>query len=305
MNKIIKDKKTAIKLFSSIAVILLLCMCLGLFIIKLKSGGISDDIYVYNGKQNIECIYYNATDFMNIPEYRAIETEGTVRGLIVPHHLLAKDLIHEAFRAAGENRYKTVVIFGPDHESTDMGKVFTSDSSWQTPFGILNSDKDAVKSISELDFVLKNDAKMTAEHSLSGLVPFIRYYYDEAKIIPLALTKQLTLENSDRLIKKLTDSIDTENTLFIASVDFSHYLSLEKANEMDKISIEAINGRDMGKIMSFTNDNLDSPNSIAAILKLTQLTGAKNIKLLNNSNSQIILNKMFDETTSYVTFIFE
>jgi len=114
----------------------------------------------------------------------------------------------------------------------------------------------------------------------------------------------LTLENLDKLLISLVENIEVEDTLFISSVDFSHYLSLEKANEMDKISIEAISNKDIKKIKTFTNDNLDSPNSITAMLKAMDLIGAKNMKILNNSNSQIILNKKLDETTSYITFMF-
>lgn len=263
-----------------------------------------DNIFLPNGEQNLQCIYYNVMDFMNIKEYNNLDDVGTIRGLIVPHHLLAKDLIHEAFQIADKTKYKTIVIFGPDHESKDRGKVFTSSSNWQTPMGILDADKGIINSILNLDFVLENNEKLTIEHSISGLVPFIEHYFSDAKIIPFALTKQLTLENLDKLIYTLKDNIKVEDTLFISSVDFSHYLSLEKSNEMDKISIDAILNKDLEKIMGFTNDNLDSPNCIAAMLKSMELIVDNNIKIITNSNSQIILNRKLEETTSYITFMF-
>lgn len=57
-------------------------------------------------------------------------------------------------------------------------------------------------------------------------------------------------------------------------------------------------------ILTFTNDNLDSPNSIITMLNTMKLIEVKKLKLLNKNNSQIILNKNVQETTSYVTFIF-
>ncbi len=288
--------------------------------------GTVDVIYPYNmcekgvGKVNIECLFYNELDFMNIKDYKFDKNVETIRGLIVPHHLLAKDLIHEAFQTVVKNlenqettstdkignisKYKTVVIFGPDHESTNRGKVFTSSSNWQSPKGILNADKDIIGKISELDFVIENDEKMTVEHSISGFVPFIKYYFSDAKIVPLALTKQLTLENLNSLLYLLVENLDIETTLFISSVDFSHYLSLEEANKMDEVSIEAIINKDIEKIMKFTNDNMDSPNSIVAMLNTMELIEAEKVKIINKTNSQIILNKKIDETTSYVTFLF-
>jgi len=290
----------------NIAVIFIttLLILFSIFIAVLNEKENSLDFYLPNSEQSLQCLYYNVLDFMSIKEYNNLEEVGTIRGLIVPHHLLAKDLIHEAFQISDRTKYKTIVVFGPDHESMDRGKVFTSSSNWQTPTGILNANKDIIEIISNLDFVVENNEKLTIEHSISGLVPFIEYYYYDVKIIPIALTKQLTLENLDKLLISLVENIEVEDTLFISSVDFSHYLSLEKANEMDKISIEAISNKDIKKIKTFTNDNLDSPNSITAMLKAMDLIGAKNMKILNNSNSQIILNKKLDETTSYITFMF-
>jgi len=290
----------------NIAVIFIttLLILFSIFIAVLNEKENSLDFYLPNSEQSLQCLYYNVLDFMSIKEYNNLEEVGTIRGLIVPHHLLAKDLIHEAFQISDRTKYKTIVVFGPDHESMDRGKVFTSSSNWQTPTGILNANKDIIEIISNLDFVVENNEKLTIEHSISGLVPFIEYYYYDVKIIPIALTKQLTLENLDKLLISLVENIEVEDTLFISSVDFSHYLSLEKANEMDKISIEAISNKDIKKIKTFTNDNLDSPNSITAMLKAMDLIGAKNMKILNNSNSQIILNKRLDETTSYITFMF-
>ncbi len=291
------------KINIAVIFITMLLILFSIFIAVLNEKENSLDFYLPNSEQSLQCLYYNVLDFMSIKEYNNLEEVGTIRGLIVPHHLLAKDLIHEAFQISDRNKYKTIVVFGPDHESVDRGKVFTSSSNWQTPTGILNADKDIIEIISNLDFVVENNEKLTIEHSISGLVPFIEYYYG-VKIIPIALTKQLTLENLDKLLISLVENIEVEDTLFISSVDFSHYLSLEKANEMDKISIEAISNKNIKKIKSFTNDNLDSPNSIAAMLKAMELIGAKNMKILNNSNSQIILNKRLDETTSYITFMF-
>lgn len=54
--------------------------------------------YFFDGRKNIECLYYNPSDFINIPEYETSQDIGTIHGCIVPHHLVAKDLIHEVFQ---------------------------------------------------------------------------------------------------------------------------------------------------------------------------------------------------------------
>lgn len=260
--------------------------------------------YFYNGKENLHCLYYDEKDFVNIKNFEVKDGLGSIQGCILPHHLTAVDMIHEVFQNVSRHKYEMVVLIGPDHESIQKGKIFTTLKDWQTPMGILETDREITSKLLENSFVLENDDKLTIEHSISGIVPFIKHYLDDAKVVSLALTKQTKLEDVDALIEDISENIDKEKTLFIASVDFSHYLDLESANEMDLISIDAIEKRNINKIMSFTNDNLDSPVSIATILKIMDKLNAENTFLLNRSNTELIVKTKNKETTSYLTYLF-
>lgn len=260
--------------------------------------------YLYNGNKNIECLYYNKTDFINVPDYIIKQDEGTIHGCIVPHHLVAKDLIHEVFQNVSKNKYKTVVLIGPDHESTDKGKIFTTLSDWQTPTGILETDRNVTRELLKNSFVIENNDKLTIEHSTSGIIPFLKYYFDDIKVVTLVLTKQVKLEDVNKLVDALNDNVNFNETLFIASVDFSHYLDLNGASKMDLISMEAIQNKDINKIMAFTNDNLDSPISIVTMLKMMDKAGITGSSVLNHSNSELILKMKIEETTSYITYLF-
>lgn len=263
------------------------------------------ETYFYNGNKNIECLYYNKTDFINVPDYIIKQDEGsTIHGCIVPHHLVAKDLIHEVFQNVSKNKYKTVVLIGPDHESTDKGKIFTTLSDWQTPTGILETDRDVTRELLKNSFVIENNDKLTIEHSTSGIIPFLKYYFDDIKVVTLVLTKQVKLEDVNKLVDALNDNVNFDETLFIASVDFSHYLDLNGASKMDSISMEAIQNKNINKIMTFTNDNLDSPISIVTMLKMMDKAGIEGINVLNHSNSELILKMKIEETTSYITYLF-
>jgi AmmeMemoRadiSam system protein B len=260
--------------------------------------------YFFDGRKNIECLYYNPIDFINIPEYETSQDIGTIHGCIVPHHLVAKDLIHEVFQNVQKNNYKTVVLIGPDHESTNKGKIFTTLSDWQTPRGILETDSKLTKELLKYDFVIEDDDKITMEHSTSSIIPFINHYLKNIKIVTLVLTKQVKLEDVEILTDELYKNINLHETLFIASVDFSHYLNLEDAQKKDLISMEAIKNKDINKLMSFTNDNLDSPISVVTLLKMMDKLGAAEGAILNHSNSELILKKKIEETTSYITYLF-
>jgi len=260
--------------------------------------------YLYNGSKNIECIYYNTTDFLDIKHYVLKQDAGTIHGCIVPHHLLAKDLIHEVFQNVSKDKYKTVVLIGPDHESINRGKIFTTLSDWQTPMGILETDKKITSELLNNSFIVENDEKLTSEHSTSGIIPFIKYYMNDVKVIAIVLTKQVKLKDIDVLVEQLYKNVNIDETLFIASVDFSHYLNLDNANDMDLISMDAIKNKDINRIMTFTNDNFDSPISVVTMLKMMDKIGANNSSVLNHSNSELILKKKIEETTSYITYLF-
>lgn len=295
-----------LKYTKSVIIAMILISALSIiFIAYLKKDvDISSETYSYAGSKNIECLYYNKTDFMNVKNFEIKHEDGVVRGCIIPHHLLAKDLIHEVFQHVKKYNYKTVVLIGPDHESKDMGKIFTSLNDWQTPMGILKTDKKTSSELLKNSFMAENDEKLVKEHSVSGIIPFIKYYMEDAEVITLVLTKQVKQKDVNVLVEKLCQNINAEETLFIASIDFSHYLELNKADIMDKISIEAIQNEDIKKIMSFTNDNLDSPASLVTILKLMDKLGVQNKSVLNRSNSELILKKRVKETTSYITYLF-
>lgn len=261
------------------------------------------DVYLYEGKENLQCLYYDERDFVNIKNFEVKDVKGSIRGCILPHHLIAADLIHEVFQNAG-SQYETVVLIGPDHESINKGKVFTTLKDWQTPMGILETDTKITGGLLKDSFVLTDDEKLTKEHSASGIIPYIKYYMGDVKVVTLVLTKQVKSEDMDKLIENLYESIDAGKTLFIAAVDFSHYLNLENAERMDSITMKAIEDRDIKKIMSFTNDNLDSPPSIAALLKMMNKLNAADTYLLNHSNSELVSKIKTNETTSYLTYLF-
>ena len=262
------------------------------------------ELYLYNGNKNIECLYYNKTDFINVPDYIIKQDVGTIHGCIVPHHLVAKDLIHEVFQNVSINKYKTVILIGPDHESIDKGKIFTTLSDWQTPTGLLEMDRELTRKLLKNSFVIENNDKLTIEHSTSSIIPFIKYYLKDVNVVTLVLTKQVKLEDIDNLVNELYANVNINETLFIASVDFSHYLDLNNANKMDLISMDAIHNYDINKIMTFTNDNLDSPISIVSMLKMMDKAGVTGKMVLNHSNSELILKMMAEETTSYITYLF-
>ncbi|HBD63669.1 MAG TPA: AmmeMemoRadiSam system protein B, partial [Clostridiales bacterium] len=155
---------------------------------EVGAGEQEAESYIHSSNDMLQCLYFDETLFVNIKSFKKLNetSEGRIRGCILPHHLTAADLIHEVFQNVSSYEYETVVIMGPDHESLERGKIFTAAGDWQTPFGILETDYEMTSRLLENSFVLDNSEKMTSEHSVSSIIPFIKYYMGAVKAVSLA-----------------------------------------------------------------------------------------------------------------------
>lgn len=258
----------------------------------------------------IKCNFYNENDFRisisQAEEANATSgnTSGTIKGGIIPHHLLAGRMIAGLFKVLAADPPELVVVLAPNHKSSGMTGLHTSVLNWETPFGVLEADSSAAASLKKELKAADSRAIMEKEYSISGLVPYIRYYLPKAKILPVLLHGDYSLENSRRLGSFLAESLQGKKAVVLASVDFSHYLPADSADRMDEITLEALESRDAEHISHMGNDNLDSPPSIIALLTAMEAMEAKEFKLLGHNNSSRITGSGADYTTSYFTAVF-
>jgi len=229
-----------------------------------------------------------------------------IKGGIVPHHLLAGEMIASFFKTISVVQPEVIVMVAPNHKGTGVKTVHTGSWSWQTPFGILDADEEIVYSLMDSNIADANFDLLEEDHSIAGLVPYIKYYLPDSKLVPILLHGTYRLKDAQQLGQNLQNKLEKENkkALIIASVDFSHYLPFEKANEIDEISIKAIKSRDINLIQSFNNDYIDSPPSIITLLSAMDTVGDASMEILDHSNSDRIAGTKSNETTSYFNIVF-
>lgn len=255
---------------------------------------------------SITCQYYDERSFMTSVR-KAEETEVSdlgVLGGITPHHLLADHMIAQFFKAISTDMPKVVVLAGPNHERIGTHKIHTGSWDWQTPFGMLETDKEIVKQIVEKTGAAEDMNLLESDHSIAALIPYVKYYLPEAKVIPLILHGNLGLDNSRELANTILECIGDREYIVIGSVDFSHYLPPDEAERMDEMSIKAIKEWDMLAVSRMDNDHLDSPPTVMTLLEVMKRERALGLKVIDNSNSSKIAGEYFDSTTSYFTILF-
>ncbi|MCG2718343.1 MAG: AmmeMemoRadiSam system protein B [Nanoarchaeota archaeon] len=224
------------------------------------------------------------------------ETErySNVYGVILPHHLTyTYQIIADLFKSV-KGEFDTIIILGPDHFSISKYNMSTSTLEWETSFGNLTPNGRIIKKLG-----LKSDeAAHTYEHSVRVMFPFIKYKFPNSKIIPIILNKTLQEQEAidlGREISKLND------TLLIASIDFSHDSDLDRALEKDYRAIKTIQDFKKNEIYSL---DIDSKPALLTLLTAMEYKNTKKIVLLNYTNSGQ-LTKDYPKNVGYVSMIFQ
>ncbi len=263
----------------------------------------------------LQCRYYNEKGFMNSvaaarqaiyksENSNAEAPSGSIAGGIVPHHLLAGKMIAEFFQYMSGSSPDTIIVLAPNHRKIGLSGIHTSTLSWGTAFGTLESDQEIARLIINKMKAAENISLMEEEHSISSLVPYIKYYMPDSKIVPVLLHGNY--QASDKLAELLADMLSKNTRItIVASVDFSHYLDSETADKMDMETLAAIKTGDIEKISKMSNDNLDSPPSIITLINIMNEIDAKLSKVLDHGNSSDITGTGANYTTSYYSIIYK
>lgn len=230
------------------------------------------------------------------------QIEGRIVSAVVPHHLVASHLIVDVIEKLVPQTPKVVIVVGPNHFNSG-GRIITGFNSWLTPTGKMDAQSDIIKFLLEKGMAVRDEETLSKEHSIGALVPFLKYYLPKAKIVPIVLHYDVKLQEVDSLLQTLEPFLD-EETVIISSVDFSHYLTRSQAQAKDQETIKHMNNFDYATIFRLGNDYLDSPASLAAAFRISEKRGIKEFTVLDNTNSGIILQNDFIETTSYFSLVF-
>ncbi len=224
-------------------------------------------------------------------------------GLIVPHHLLASPLIAEAFSRLSSNRYQDIVLLSPDHFSAGQTDISVTERDFATVFGKVETDKDLVRQLEKIPGVSAGDF-FYREHGLQAILPFIRYYFPESKVIAITFRAETTRAELDRLIGVLGKGLPA-NSLIIESTDFSHYLKPEEAAQRDEASIQAIRAGDPDSILALDQPaNIDSVAALYVQAALQKSFFAAKPIILEHKNSQAYSLEPISSSTSYITAVY-
>ncbi len=227
-----------------------------------------------------------------------------VSGVIVPHHLLAADIIAATFSTlARSNDYHRVILLSPDHFSLGSALFSVTDRDFRTVLGPVKSDKETVAALLAGGLCARSSL-FVREHGVRALLPFIAHWFPEAKVVAVAVNITTTQEQCDAFVAQLEPFLD-QRTLVVQSTDFSHYLPLRQARVRDRQTLHLLYNGEPSDVFRLTQPgHLDSLacHYIQGVLQARRYGALPSV--LANRNSQYYSPLPQDGTTSYIAAVY-
>ncbi len=218
---------------------------------------------------------------------------------VVPHHLLAHEIITDFFSIMKTDAPKIMFILSPDHNHqcpSNRVDFITSDSP--TIEGIQVSTATIAK-MKETLSVSESTSKVLLDNGISDILIFVREFLTDTSIVPLLVSLNLNYETADKLVSVISSL--QEKTAVVASVDFSHYLPRKIADLHDLRSKRVlVNFEKEG----FANLDVDSPQALYIARSFAFQKGSDSFAIVRQGNSEDYTEVSAQGTTSYLSIVF-
>jgi AmmeMemoRadiSam system protein B len=117
---------------------------------------------------------------------------GYAQAIIAPHGAWSYSgtLVARAFSSAmgRSGSIKRVVILGPIHDKREKGLFLSNSHSFHTPLGNIPVDREMSEELEfHGNFFEINDIPHLGEHSIEILLPFVKYCFPDASIVPILM----------------------------------------------------------------------------------------------------------------------
>ena len=143
------------------------------------------------------------------------------------------------------------IIIGPNHTGLGSEVSVFNKGEWITPLGNIQIDEEFADTlISFSDFASADFVAHMREHSIEVQLPFLQYFSNDFKIVPVVLGSQTISAANDlaAAILKAGEKLD-KSYCVIASSDLSHFNTQERANKVDGFVLEDIENMDEFKLL--------------------------------------------------------
>lgn len=227
---------------------------------------------------------------------------GVVTGLIVPHHLLAIDLIARGFQAVAGNRFRRIVVLCPDHFRRSRTPFAVGLRDFASCLGPVRTDGRAVRWLAAHSLVSVSNL-FSHEHAVQALLPFLAHHFSGTPVVCVAIRTTARPAEWDRLAG-LLGPLCGPGTLVVQSTDFSHGLPAADAAAHDRESAAAVLSGDPARAAGLHQPrHIDCRGALSVQLRLQAARGAVPA-IIAAGNAQQYAPQPLADTTSYLVAVF-
>lgn len=191
----------------------------------------------------------------------------------------------------------TFILIGPNHTGLGAPVSLMASGSWETPLGRVDIDESlAALILSKSPRIREDSLAHLQEHSLEVQLPFIQYFKDTFKIVPIQML-DTRLETCLEVGRAVAEAIKEQGqgsggrgqgVLVVASSDMSHYEPAAAAKEKDFKAIEQILNLDTEGLYRTVRDTgitMCGYGPAVAMLAASKALGAAKAELIKYANS--------------------
>jgi MEMO1 family protein len=217
-----------------------------------------------------------------------------IYGMVSPHagYVYSGAVAANGFYEVASVNFRDVIMVGPNHYGIGSWVAAMRDGTWETPLGGIQVNSQMAEEIKRrsnfLDF---DDYAHSRDHCLEVQLPFLQYFKQDFRIVPVVLVSQnrdTAVDLGNALSQTITEMDTLDSTLLLASSDFTHYEPNVEAHKKDGELIKTILSLDVNRfytVLERMNISACGYGAIATIMVAAKNLGATRGELLKYATS--------------------
>lgn len=221
-------------------------------------------------------------------------TTSPTRGVLVPHHLLVRNRIEQVFDEVECKQPCRVVFISPLHQGVRMTSILWAQDELKLADQFFDTG-----------LVWAEAAQVEAEHTIQDVVPILEAQWPGAKQTQIMVSNYVPKSELDQMVIRLANTMKKDTYLkLVVSVDFSHYLPVAEAGQRDARTLKLLSTKNYEKLLTLNDEYVDGRKALYVFLKALEQAGLDEMELLGKTNSGILMNNPYEQTTSHFYAVF-
>ena len=263
-------------------------------------------------KKLIESCFLDDRGVGYIPKLNSFDGDDYPINIMVPHagYQYSGAIASHGYCKIVQNGFPEVfIILSPNHTGYGSEVSIFSEGKWNTPLGDVDVDDEFADAIIESSkFASSEFTAHINEHSIEVQLPFLQYFSNDFKIVPITIGAQNFSTSSD-LANAIFEAGNKLNKSYcvIASTDLSHFNNQEKANKVDGFVLEDISEMNEFKLFEEVvqyNITMCGYGPVMTNISLSKRCGKNNCEILAYRTSGDVTGD-FTSVVGYASGIFK